>query len=129
MSKDKGFRGNEGDAFGPGATALTGPNAQPPAAGQMPSPPIAPAHTIGPCSWNGNEIVDASGLAVAGLAPSAPDEWGPLFAAAPDLLAALKDIVAFCDDPEGSSKPESLAMGLSRLLPAAREAVSKATQQ
>ena len=36
---------------------------------------------------------------------------------------ALKDIVEFCDDPEGSEKPESLGMGLARLLPAARAAL------
>lgn len=42
------------------------------------------------------------------------------------LLAAVKAIVEFCDDPNGSEKPESLAMGLARLLPAARMAIQQA---
>jgi uncharacterized small protein (DUF1192 family) len=36
------------------------------------------------------------------------------------LKGALSEIVEFCDNPHGSEKPESLAMGLARLLPAAR---------
>lgn len=51
-----------------------------------------------------------------------------LITAAPELFAALRDIQEFCDDPEGSTKSESLADGLSRLLPAARKAVAKAVQ-
>ena len=35
----------------------------------------------------------------------------------------LKAIVDFCDDPRGSELNETLAMGLSRLLPAARAAL------
>ena len=50
-----------------------------------------------------------------------------LIAAAPDLLAALKAIQWFCDDPNGSEKGETLANGLVRLLPAARDAISRAT--
>jgi len=42
---------------------------------------------------------------------------------------ALRDIVEFCDDPEGSEKPESLGMGLARLLPAARVALSLAAKR
>ncbi len=49
-----------------------------------------------------------------------------LIAAAPDLFAALEAIADFCDDPNGSENPESLAMGLARMLPAARAALSKA---
>jgi len=44
-----------------------------------------------------------------------------------DLLEAISAIVEFCDDPNGSDKPESLAMGLARLLPAARTSIAKAT--
>jgi len=44
-----------------------------------------------------------------------------------DMLAALRAIVEFCDDPDGSEKGESLALGLCRLLPAARAAIAKAT--
>jgi hypothetical protein len=55
-----------------------------------------------------------------------------LFAAAlhsqpqePDALrGALRDIVEFCDDPHGSEHHETLAVGLSRMLPAARAALS-----
>ena len=43
-----------------------------------------------------------------------------------ELLAALKGLVEFCDDPQGSEKPESLGMGLARLLPAARAIIAKA---
>lgn len=46
--------------------------------------------------------------------------------AAPDLLAALKAIQEFCDDPNGSERGESLGAGLARLLPAARAAIAKA---
>lgn len=42
------------------------------------------------------------------------------------ILAALKAIVDFCDDPEGSEKGPSLAVGLSGLLPEARAAISTA---
>jgi hypothetical protein len=59
-----------------------------------------------------------------GTAQAAIDASG-----APDLLSALKAIRDFCDDPNGSEKPESLAMGLSRLLPAARAAIAKAGAQ
>lgn len=45
-----------------------------------------------------------------------------------ELLAALKGIVDFCDDPHGSEKTESLVMGMARLLPAARSAVAKAEE-
>jgi hypothetical protein len=38
---------------------------------------------------------------------------------------ALRAIVDFCDDPNGSENPESLATGLSRLLPAARTALTQ----
>lgn len=43
------------------------------------------------------------------------------------LIAALAAIVEFCDDPNGSGNGESLAMGLARLLPAARAALAKAS--
>lgn len=58
-----------------------------------------------------------------------PKEWlsnAYLLAAAPDLYASLAELVAFCDDPDGSEKPESLADGLARMLPAARKAITKA---
>lgn len=42
------------------------------------------------------------------------------------LLAALREIVTFCDDPHGSENPETLAEGLARMLPAARAAIAKA---
>lgn len=40
------------------------------------------------------------------------------------LFEALSDIVRFCDDPRGSEQQESLALGLARLLPAARVALA-----
>jgi hypothetical protein len=40
-----------------------------------------------------------------------------------ELQAALKAIVDFCDDPNGSETPETLASGLARLLPKARAAI------
>lgn len=43
------------------------------------------------------------------------------------LLAALTAIVEFCDDPDGSDKGPSLALGLCGLLPAARAAIAKAS--
>ncbi len=43
-----------------------------------------------------------------------------------ELQAALKAIVDFCDDPNGSEKPETLASGLARLLPKARAAIAEA---
>lgn len=49
-----------------------------------------------------------------------------LIAAAPELYEALRAIQDFCDDPNGSEKPETLASGLARLLPAARAAIAKA---
>jgi|CXWL01.1.fsa_nt_gi hypothetical protein len=45
------------------------------------------------------------------------------------LLEALRDIVEFCDDPDGSEKGESLACGLARLLPAARAVIDQARGQ
>ena len=42
------------------------------------------------------------------------------------LLKALREVIEFCDDPNGSEKNESLAAGMSRLLPAARAAVTLA---
>lgn len=41
---------------------------------------------------------------------------------------ALANIVAFCDDPKGSEKPETLALGLARLLPPARAALHSPAQ-
>lgn len=41
------------------------------------------------------------------------------------LVKALQRIVDFCDDPDGSEKPESLAMGMARLLPEARDTLAK----
>lgn len=41
------------------------------------------------------------------------------------LVEALRAITDFCDDPEGSDKPETLAEGLARLLPAARTALAQ----
>lgn len=51
-------------------------------------------NTPGPCVWNGNEIVSAAepNKVVAGLAPDAPDEWGPLFAAAPEMYHLLSQL-------------------------------------
>ena len=51
-------------------------------------------HTPGPCSWNGNEIVRdvEPDKGIAGLAPNRPEKWGPLFAAAPEMLEALEAI-------------------------------------
>ncbi len=43
------------------------------------------------------------------------------------LAKALEAIVAFCDDPNGSEQPESLALGLARLLPDARRVLSQTT--
>lgn len=43
------------------------------------------------------------------------------------LREALEAIVSFCDDPNGSDQGESLAFGLSRLLPAARAALEQTT--
>jgi hypothetical protein len=54
------------------------------------------------------------------------NRYANVLAAAPDMLEALKAIVDFCDDPNGSEKGESLALGMSRLLPAARAAILKA---
>jgi hypothetical protein len=42
------------------------------------------------------------------------------------LYDALKAIQEFCDDPKGSESDETLAMGLARLLPAARAAIARA---
>jgi hypothetical protein len=49
-----------------------------------------------------------------------------LIAAAPELYESLQAIQAFCDDPDGSDKPEPLAVGLCRLLQPARAALAKA---
>jgi len=71
-------------------------------------------HTPGPCKWNGNEIQDARGRGVAGIAPDAPEEWGPLFAAAPEMLETLRSaydtlrMAMFAGIAEGSS-PEFIA--------------------
>lgn len=48
-------------------------------------------NTPGPCEWTGNEIVMVAepNRGVAGVAPDAPDEWGTLFAAAPEMYEAL----------------------------------------
>lgn len=40
------------------------------------------------------------------------------------VVKALRDIVDFCDDPNGSEGRESLALGLARLLPAGRQALA-----
>ena len=40
------------------------------------------------------------------------------------LREALRGIVWFCDDPNGSDNPETLAVGLSRLLVPARAALA-----
>ena len=47
---------------------------------------------LGRCEWNGNEIVQCGdpNRGVAGLAHDACEEWGHIFAAAPELLAALE---------------------------------------
>jgi hypothetical protein len=44
------------------------------------------------------------------------------------LYEALKAIVEFCDDPNGSEKPPSLAVGMSRLLRPARAALRLARE-
>lgn len=43
---------------------------------------------------------------------------------AEQMAEATAAIVEFCDDPDGSEKPETLAEGLARLLPGARAALS-----
>lgn len=53
----------------------------------------------GKCSWNGNEIVDAIGKVVAGIVPEAPEAWGYMFAAAPELYEELSRIsIGVCID-------------------------------
>jgi hypothetical protein len=42
-----------------------------------------------------------------------------------EALVVLRDIVDFCDDPDGSTKRETLAEGLSRMLPSARAILAK----
>ena len=63
------------------------------------------------------------------IAEAVFDRDAALVAAAPELLEALSAIQTFCDDPAGSEHWETLALGLSRLLPAARQAIAKATGQ
>lgn len=60
------------------------------------------AKRLGPCVWNGNEIVqvEESNKAVAGLAPDAPEEWGPLFAAAPEMYHLLSQLERLGDARE-----------------------------
>lgn len=90
-----------------------------------------------PDSWGWEKnlyvSVGCSGNVLRELGEGAAEANARLIAAAPEtkeqrdeLLAALRDIQEFCDDPDGSEKSESLAMGLSRLLPAARAAIAKA---
>lgn len=49
---------------------------------------------LGPCHWNGNEICQDSepSKGIAGIAPNAPEEWGPVFAAASSMLAILEEL-------------------------------------
>ncbi len=42
-----------------------------------------------------------------------------------EMREALRDIVEFCNDPEGSDKPETLAEGLARMLPRASAALAR----
>lgn len=78
-------------------------------------------------SFPGNIINDSMGHTVAAVNPGhvAAAEFIRLFQYAPEVRAALSAIMDFCDDPNGSDKEESLAIGLARLLPAAREAIGK----
>ena len=48
------------------------------------------------CIWNGNEIVKASepNKGIAGIAHDTEEEWGPMFAAAPEMYEALKEAVS-----------------------------------
>ena len=41
-----------------------------------------------------------------------------------EVIKALSSIVGFCDDPSGSEQAETLVMGLARMLPTARAALS-----
>ncbi len=56
-----------------------------------------PNRTLGPCVFNGNEIVEVASPnhGVAGIAPDVPESWGHVFAAAPELLAALKELAKY----------------------------------
>jgi len=48
----------------------------------------------GPCMWNGSEIVRVvePSKGIAGIAHDVPEEWGPLFAAAPEMYEALNHL-------------------------------------
>ncbi len=92
-----------------------------------------PSHTPGPWSVYGVgrmqrniQSTDRTIAVVHGDLLDTPHN-ARLIAAAPELLEALSAIRDFCDDPAGSEHWETLALGLSRLLPAARAAVNKAT--
>lgn len=83
-------------------------------------------HTPGPCIWNGNEIVEAEipHRVVAGLAPGAPDKWGHLFAAAPELLDFA---VTVRDDLRSMAEHWDLSSTEARWLEGAERFVAKAT--
>jgi len=77
------------------------------------------------CKANAERIA-ACVNAFVGIPPASVERIVPLFG---ELMEALTAIVDFCDDPNGGDKPESLAMGLARLLPAARAAIVRAKGQ
>lgn len=55
---------------------------------------------FGPCNWNGNEIVCDSHPelgGVAGIGNNVPEEWAKVFAAAPEMLEALEELVRQAD--------------------------------
>lgn len=57
---------------------------------------------LGPCRWNGNEIVMESEplRGVAGIAQDCPDDWGYVFAAAPNMLAACVKALNYIENTE-----------------------------
>lgn len=83
-------------------------------------------NTPGPCEWNGNEIVRVAepDRGVAGVAPDAPDEWGPLFAAAPEMYEALVEVEELLESLlDGAYLPEDRKIEVGVVL---RESVNKA---
>lgn len=103
----------------------------------MPHSDLESRHTPGPWEYSSGGIWAKSPwnarVRIATVTTFSPmngidsDANGHVIETAPELLSSLRAIVDFCDDPNGSEKPESLAMGLARLLPAARAALTKAT--
>ena len=66
--------------------------------------------------WSGEHDNAANAAYIASLSPER-------ILALCDAADALRDIVQFCDDPNGSQRGETLAAGMARLLPRARAIV------